>query len=48
MIYQIIQVTIKKGVIATVGECQSTFIIHLTSKLDLAFLLTAEIWNHLH
>ena len=48
MIYQIIQVTTKKGVIANVGECLPTFIILSTSKLDLTFLLTAEILSHLY
>ena len=47
MICQIIQVAIKKGVIARLGECLSTFIILSTSKLYLTFLLTVEILNHL-
>ena len=48
LIYQIIQVAIKNGVIAKVGECLSTFIILSTSKLDLTFLPAAEILNHLY
>ena len=37
------QVPIKKGVIAKVEEFLSTFILLSTSKLDLTFILTAEI-----
>ena len=48
LVYQIIQVAIKNGVIAKVGECLSTFIILSTSKLDLTFLPAAEILNHLY
>ena len=48
MVYQTIQVAIKKGVIAKVGEFLSTFIILPTSELDLTFLLTTEILNYLH
>ena len=47
MIDEITQVAIKKGVIAKVGECLSTFIILSTSKLELTFVLTAETLNHL-
>ena len=47
MICQVIQVAIKKGVIARLGESLSTFIILSTSKLYLNFLLTSEILNHL-
>ena len=35
MLCQIIQMPIKKGVIAKVWECQSTFIVLSTLKLDL-------------
>ena len=48
IVYQIIQVPIKKGVIPKVEECLSTFIILSTSKLDLTFLLNTEILKHLH
>ena len=48
LIYQIMQVAIKNGVIAKVGECLSTFIILSTSKLDLTFLPAVEILNHLY
>ena len=47
MIDQITQVAIKKGVIAKVGECLSTFIIPSTSKLEPTFALTADTLNHL-
>ena len=47
MICQVIQVAIKKGVIARLGESLSTFIFLSTSKLYLNFLLTSEILNRL-